>query len=65
MNYVGEMLLYATIGFLVQRWETCLIYSYMGEGERLRHQNASKGLIIVNEGRLVAILIQNMVLIIC
>jgi hypothetical protein len=29
MNYVGEIMLYAAIGLLVQRWETWLIYSYM------------------------------------
>jgi steroid 5-alpha reductase family enzyme len=29
MNYVGEILLYAAIGLLVQRWETWMIFSYM------------------------------------
>ena len=29
MNYFGEMMLYASFGVLVPRWEVALIYSYM------------------------------------
>ena len=29
MNYFGEMMLYASFGVLVTRWEVALIYSYM------------------------------------
>jgi hypothetical protein len=29
MNYVGEIMLYAAFGVLVQRWETWFIFSYM------------------------------------
>ena len=29
MNYLGEIMLYAAFGFLVGRWETWLVYSYM------------------------------------
>ena len=29
MNYVGEIMLYAAFGILVQRWEVWAIYSYM------------------------------------
>jgi hypothetical protein len=29
MNYFGEMMLYASFGVLVPRWEVALIYAYM------------------------------------
>lgn len=29
MNYFGEMMLYASFGVLVPRWEVVLIYAYM------------------------------------
>ena len=29
MNYVGEIMLYASFGVIVQRWETWLIFAYM------------------------------------
>ena len=29
MNYLGEIMLYASFGILVNRWETFFIYSYM------------------------------------
>ena len=29
MNYVGEIMLYASFGMLVQRWEVWFVYSYM------------------------------------
>ena len=29
MNYAGEIMLYASFGILVQRWEAWFIFSYM------------------------------------
>jgi protein-S-isoprenylcysteine O-methyltransferase Ste14 len=29
MNYVGEIMLYASFGIIVQRWEVWAVYSYM------------------------------------